>query len=108
MANAIQMEVKIKVTAEMLSLALETLRAINGVDDVERVSDEQLHIIYDVNQTRWLALRDQLQAVGAYNKSGRFARWRDRLRDFKEQNVRDNMKHRPACCSKPPTGAGHR
>ena len=104
MTSENQFVVKLKVTAEMSNAASEVLREINGVDDVEQLTPERLRITYDVNQTSWAKLRERLQATGVYSQAGLFALWRDGWREFQEQNTRDNLRHKPACCSKPPSG----
>jgi hypothetical protein len=108
MTNANQFVVKLKVTAETSKIASETLREIKGVDKVELITPQRLRITYDVNHTGWATLRERLQAVGAYPQSGLLVRWRDGWREFIEQNMRDNLRHTPACCSKPPVGGGLR
>jgi len=108
MANANQMVVKLKLNAEMYQVADEALREIKGVDKVEQLSRQRLRITYDVNHTGWALLRERLQVVGASAQSGLLARWRDGWCEFIEQNMRDNLRHTPACCSKPPAGGGLR
>lgn len=108
MANENQMVVKVKVYAENLPAAGVVLREIKGVDKVEQIAPQRLRITYDVNRIGWATLRTRLQSIGAYAQTGWFARWRDSWREFIEQNMRANLQHRPACCSKPPAGAGLR
>lgn len=104
MANANQMVVKLKVNVDTLQVAGEVLREINGVDKVEQLTPQRLRITYDVNQTGWAVLCERLQEAGVYAQTGLLARWRDNWREFIEQNMRDNLRHTPACCSKPPAG----
>jgi hypothetical protein len=108
MANANQMVVKLKISAETSQVAGEALRQIKGVGKVEQITPHRLRITYDVNQTGWAMLRERLQETGAYAQAGLLARWRDGWREIIEQNMRDNLRHTPACCSKPPAGAGLR
>ncbi|MEJ2393074.1 MAG: hypothetical protein P8019_17005 [Gammaproteobacteria bacterium] len=106
MANPNQMVVKMKVSTGQMQIVLETLRGIDGVDKLEQLTPARFRITYDVNQTGWARLREQLQAIGAYSQAGVFARWRDGVREMLEQNMRYNLNHKPACCSKPPAGGG--
>lgn len=106
MSNENQFVLKLKVNAETSHVASNILREVDGVDSVEQVTPQYLRITYDINRTSWGALRERLQAEGAYCQAGLLARWRDAWREFREQNTRDNLRHTGACCSKPPTGAG--
>jgi len=85
--------------------AVELMRDIEGVDVVES-DGQQLSISYDFSHTSWAKLCDALLQADLYQPSGTFARWRDSWRDFQDQNMRENLGHRAACCSKPPPGAG--
>lgn len=107
MTNENQFVMKLKVTAGMSNLVGEILREIDGVDGIEQLTPECLRITYDINQTSWAKLRERLQTKGAYSNTGLFSRWRDGWREFVEQNTRDNLSHKPACCSKPPSGGRH-
>lgn len=108
MAKANQMVVKLTLTAETLPVASEALRELPGVDKVEQMTPQRLRITYDVTHTDWATLRERLQAVSAYSQTGLLARWRDGWRELLEQNMRDNLRHKPACCSKAPAGGGLR
>jgi len=85
--------------------ARELLRDIEGVEVIES-DGEQLRIGYDFSHTSWSKLCETLLQAGVYQPSGTFARWRDSWREFQDQNMRENLGHRAACCSKPPPGAG--
>lgn len=106
MAKVNQMVVKLKLASEMSQEADEVLRGIQGVDEVEQIAPQRLRVTYDVTHTGWATLRERLQAIGAYSQTGMLARWRDGWREFLEQNMRDNLNHKPACCSKAPVGGG--
>lgn len=108
MANENQMVVKVKVNVDQSQAAGAALHEIKGVDKVELMAPQRLRITYDVNLTNWSELRACLQSLGAYAQTGLLAHWRDSWREFIEQNMRANLHHRPACCSKPPVGAGLR
>lgn len=108
MTSEVQMVRSIKLDATAMQSASDVLQGIEGVDAVEQTAPQKLRITYDVTRTGWSALLEQLKGVGAYNQSGVLARWRDGWRDFAEQNMRDNLRHQPACCSKPPVGAGRK
>lgn len=108
MAKVNQMTVKLKLTGEMADKAIKALSDFPGVDKVERKSPQKLRIIYDVTHTDWATLRERLQGVGAHTQTSMLSSWRDAWREFLEQNMRDNLRHKPACCSKAPAGGGLR
>ncbi|MBI1425117.1 MAG: hypothetical protein GC149_16845 [Gammaproteobacteria bacterium] len=108
MANANQMVVKLKITADSSQAIGEVLSEIKGVVKVEQMTPQRLRITYDVNQTGWAMLRGRLQKAGVDTQKSLFTRWRDNWREFIEQNMRDNLRHTPACCSKVPVGGGLR
>jgi len=96
----------LKITDSVLrERAVELMRGTEGVDVVE-IGGEQLSISYDFSHTSWSKLCEALTQAGVYQPSGTFARWRDSWREFQDQNMRENLGHRAACCSKPPPGAG--
>ncbi len=84
--------------------ASELLRGLNGISKVE-VEKQQLHITYDITRTNWSVICAALMNAGLYSRKGFIARWRDSWRDQLDQNMRDNLTHKAACCSKPPPGA---
>jgi len=102
------MVLKVAVAAGMLPAAVEVLRQAEGVETVEPTGPRRLRLTYDVSRTGWSTLREDLRGIGAYSPTGLLARWRNAWREFREQNVRENLRHTPACCSKPPPGAGRR
>jgi len=108
MVNATQVVRSIRLGAAVVEAASDALRRMEGVDAVEVATPRKLRVTYDVTRTGWGALCEQLKSVGAYEPSRLRGRWRDGWREFQEQNMRDNLSHRPACCSKPPAGAGRR
>lgn len=108
MTGETQMVRSIRLDAAAMQSASEALQGIDGVDAVEQTAPHKLRVTYDVTRTGWIALCERLKAAGAYGQSGMLARWRDGWRDFEEQNMRENLRHQPACCSKPPVGAGRR
>lgn len=108
MVNPNQNVLKIKLTDSISKSMSAALNDIDGVDKLELIPPQYLRITYDVTKTTWMALREQLQSQGVYSHTGILMRWRDGWRDFLEQNMRDNLQHKPACCSKPPAGGGVR
>ncbi len=108
MSSETQIVRSIKLDAAAVQSASDALQGIEGVDAVEQATPQKLRVTYDVTKTGWGALCEQLKSVGAYTQGGMLARWRDGWRDFEEQNMRDNLHHLPACCSKPPIGAGRK
>lgn len=106
MADENQRVIKVSVPPDKLQAASDTLRDSEGVALVERVAPQRLRVTYDINHTGWAVLRERLQAIGAYSQTGLLVRWRDGWREFQEENIRDNLRHKPACCSEPPPGAG--
>lgn len=108
MANPNQKVVKMKVSSGQMQVVIESLQEIDGVDKLEQLTPARLRITYDVNQTGWAKLRERLQSIGAYSQAGVFVRWRDGVREMLEQNMRYNLNHKAACCSKPPAGGGVR
>ncbi len=86
----------------------EIVRAIEGVQSVKAQGEQQLLITYDYTRISWATLCDALTGSGVYTPRGVWTRWRDSWRDLVDHNMRDNLSHRAACCSKPPPGAGKR
>jgi len=108
MANQNQIVRNIKLDSASLEAAMGALQGVEGIDALEQVGPQRLRITYDVTRTGWGALLEKLKAADAEPAGGLFARWRNDWRDFQEQNMRDNLRHQPACCSKPPAGAGRK
>lgn len=96
--------VKLKSGAS-LQHARDALRALDGVVSVDVKGQQQLHISYDFTRLTWAAVCETLKRAGDYTPNW-LARWRDGWRDQLDYNMRDNLTHRAACCSKPPPGAG--
>ncbi len=86
----------------------EIVSAIEGVQSVKAQGEQQLLITYDYSRISWATLCDALTSSGVYKQRGVWARWRDSWRDLIDHNMRENLGHRAACCSKPPPGAGKR
>lgn len=84
--------------------ASELLCGLEGVSKVE-AEKQQLHITYDITRTNWTVICNVLVKAGLYSQKGLIARLRDSWREQLDQNMRDNLTHKAACCSKPPPGA---
>lgn len=110
MANANQMIVKVRTRGNPNAMprVIDKLRNMEGIDDLVYQDNQQLRITYDVTRTGWNQIRHLLHTGGIYSEHGMLARLREGFRNFKEQNIRDNLNYKPACCSKPPAGAGRR
>jgi len=98
----------IKLDTTSLQPTVEFLRGLEGVDVVEQTAPRRLRITYHFNRIGWGTLCEHMKSSGAYQQGGMLSRLRDGWRDFMEENMRDNLRHQPACCSKPPVGAGRR
>lgn len=88
--------------------ASEIVRTIEGVRSVNAQGTRRLRITYDFTQLSWMKLCDTLTKAGLYTAKGFIGRWRDSWRDLVDHNMRENLSHRAACCSKPPPGAGRK
>jgi hypothetical protein len=108
MTSETRMVRTIKLDTTSLQPVVELLQGLEGVDVVEQTAPQKLRITYNFSRIGWGTLCEQMKSIGAYKQSGMLNRWRDGWRDFKEQNMRDNLRHQPACCSKPPVGAGRK
>ena len=86
----------------------QLLQGLPGVLAVEERSPLRLRIRYDVLKTDYGTLYAALAQAGVAMPVGRLARWRCAWYAFQDANLRDNAGYRPACCSKPPPGAGRR
>jgi hypothetical protein len=108
MASESQMVRTIKLDTTNLQPAVELLQGLEGVEVVEQSAPQKLRVTYNISKTGWGTLCEHIKSIGAYKQSGMLNRWRDVWREFTEQNMRDNLSHQPACCSKPPAGAGRK
>ena len=87
--------------------SLARLRAEPGVLEVcWDASASTLELGYDVLETDSSALEAWLVAAGWRPRNDRWSRLRAWYRRFSDRNLRDNARHRPACCNRPPTRPG--
>jgi hypothetical protein len=94
----------------------ETARAaLNKMSEVEGVLETELDkskmrlwLTYDALKTDYSTLCSELTKAGVRLAARIWSRWRRDWYSFQDRNIRDNAGHRPACCSKPPPGAGRR
>jgi len=87
--------------------ASEIVRTIEGVRLVNAQGTRRLRISYDFTKLSWTMLCDTLVKAGLYSQ-GPITRWRDSWLDLLDHNMRENLEHKAACCSKPPPGAGRK
>lgn len=106
MANPNQLVIKIKVSAGQSPNVIDALERMDGVDRVESLSSQRLRLIYDVTRVNWQTISAELSKIGISTGEGWLGRWRNSWRAFIEENTRENLNYKPACCSKPPAGAG--
>ena len=86
---------------------LELLRSHEGVVSVSwNASRTALTVTYDALETSYGELTHWLGSRGWALNQGCWARWRASVYRFVDVNVRDHSRHSPACCNKPPPGAG--
>ena len=77
-----------------------------GVDSVNiDIKDGLLHIAYDVTNINLDAIKLLLRKHGAAFSEGWWNHLKEGYYKFVDQNMRDNFKHKPACCSRPPPGS---
>lgn len=94
---------------QTLDQGIDKITAAVGVIRAEANSDRtKLKVTYDVREANAEAIQRsiemaELSAPGSWWRRIRVA-WLSSLDD----NCRDNAAHRPACCSRPPRGAGKR
>ncbi|CAI8225912.1 MAG: Uncharacterised protein [Marinobacterium sp. xm-d-530] len=92
-------------TQQSVELAKREVESIRGVDMVDLgVKNGSLSVSYDASIASISAILDILESHDIKPESD----WWNRLKlswDKQiDQNVRDNAKHVPHCCSKPPPG----
>lgn len=81
------------------------LSALPGVMAVNRDKlKPRLWVTYDIRHLNYLQLCQSISDAGGKLATGRWSRWQRDWYNFQDQNLRDNLNHRPACCSKPPPG----
>ncbi|HEY7866475.1 MAG TPA: cation transporter [Psychromonas sp.] len=77
-----------------------------GVDRVTLdINDGLLHIAYDVTHINLDAIKLLLAKHGAAFSEGWWNHLKEGYYKFVDQNMLDNIKHKPACCSRPPPGS---
>jgi hypothetical protein len=92
-------------TQQSVELAKLEVESIRGVDRVNlSVKSGRLSVSYDASITSIIAILDMLQTQGIEPASDWWNRLKISWDKQIDQNVRDNAKHVPHCCSKPPTG----
>ncbi len=96
----------IRLTQSPSRTSLQRLSGVEGLLGAARHGAYRLELVYDLSRLCWSEVVPHLEQVGIRRKQGLWQRWRDGLRDLQDQNLRDNLKHTPACCSRPPVGAG--
>ena len=95
------------VDAPALGNAIEALGRLDGVLAAEPLGQHSgVRLTYDVRRLNAAQVLEQLRALGVRPGSGLWQRWRMSWAMMVDRNIRDNAAHHPACCSKPPPGAG--
>jgi len=98
MAKRTRVTRTLRLSSATIPSAHGLLAAVEGVDSVIQAGPERLRVTYDVTNTGWSALCERLKAVQAYAPEGRFARWRDRWRNFREQSMRNKSRRSQSSC----------
>lgn len=77
-----------------------------GIESVTLdIKDGLLHIAYDVTHINLDAIKLVVVKHGAELSGGWWNHFKESYYKFVEQNMKDNLKHKPSCCSRPPPGS---
>jgi len=77
-----------------------------GVDNVTiDIKDGLLHIAYDVTHLNLDAIKLIVHKHGAEFSESWWNHFKEGYYKFIDQNMIDNIKHKPTCCSRPPPGS---
>lgn len=83
-----------------LSASLQQHEGILAV--IPNPTDSQVRIRYDVRHWDFTQIQALLTQLGATAHTGLWQRWRSGWFVNMDNNIRDNARHHPVCCSKPP------
>ncbi|PKH02105.1 hypothetical protein CXF72_13390 [Psychromonas sp. MB-3u-54] len=77
-----------------------------GIESVTLdIKDGLLHIAYDVTHINLDAIKLVVVKHGAAFSEGWWNHFKEGYYNFVDQNMKDNIKHKPSCCSRPPPGS---
>lgn len=83
----------------------EEVDGLTGVDSTElNASTGRLDIAYDATHLDLEQVYEILRKHDSGLERGWWNRFKDKWYRFTDQNIRDNARHIPNCCSKPPPG----
>ncbi len=100
---------EVALAPEALERLLQQLRAVPGVLAAEPDGGtDRVRVNYDLTRLDYHGVLAAVHAGGGVPAGGRWQRLRGGLFQFLDENARANLQNRPACCSKPPPGAGRR
>jgi hypothetical protein len=92
-------------TQQGVEWARNEIESIRGVDTLDlQAQSGRMSVSYDASVTSISAILDRLQSQGIEPASDWWNRFKLNWDQQIDQNVRDNAKHVPHCCSKPPPG----
>ncbi len=88
--------------------AIEGLLSVPGIQEAVRLTGRRpgLRLSYDTRKIDAARIGELIGESGLHLASGLLERWRMGWMNMLDDNIRDNAKHRAACCSRPPPGAG--
>lgn len=94
-------------SAQQLDAAVAGLLKVPGVTKAEPLDGRPgVCLRYDARELDAATVLGLLEESGLQPATGVWQRWRIAWLAMLDGNIRDNAAHRPACCSKPPAGAG--
>lgn len=94
--------------SEQLSEAMQGINALAGMDDVRYDAARlRLRLAYDASKLNIDDIRQLLTAQGIVLKNTAWSRFRTGYYRFVDQNIRDNARHEPVCCHRPPGSSKH-
>jgi hypothetical protein len=77
-----------------------------GIENVTLdIKDGLLHVAYDVTHINLDAIKLVVVEHGAELSGGWWSHFKEGYYKFVDQNMKDNIKHKPSCCSRPPPGS---
>ena len=92
---------------QALDEGVKQVGSVPGVTQAEVNSDRtKLEVTYDVREATAEDIQSALETAEMAAPSSVWRRIRVAWQSNLDINCRDNAAHRPACCSKPPPGAG--
>ncbi|WP_114327423.1 cation transporter [Candidatus Colwellia aromaticivorans] len=95
------------VTDANRELLMEDIDNLFGIDEASfNTSEATIYLVYDATNINLEGIEEIIKKHGADIHNDWWTHTKDEYYKFVDQNVKDNAKHVPWSCHKPPSGAG--